>query len=305
MAKWKLKASKEDIDAAGEQGEFVQAPVGYYVCVITGMTHGPNKDGTGTRAEVILKPVATFKDSTITSVTENYGSVWDYISDGESSGFKRAQFGNALGFKVKRGIIQEDVEMEAGKPGTVIGREVLVRLRKDTDQDGNYRPKIGAYLAKDALEGAEVGAADEESPFEDTEDTVEESDADGGEEPTWAEIGAAADEEDAEAIASLEEYAEAAGLDPNEYGTWLELAEALEAAEGEEGGDDAADGEMLTEESLTAMDREGLTAVAADFDLDIDEYIKEHKGKAKVQLIADILAAQGATDDEEPVEDPF
>lgn len=311
MAKWKLKATKDEIEQAGEQGEFVQAPVGYYVLEIMSMNYGPNKAGDGNRAEVILKPVKTFKDGVVTPVAENYGQVWDYISDGESSGFKRAQFGLALGFTVKRGQIQEDVEMEAGKPGTVVGRFVLARLRKDTDQDGNYRPKMGAYLPKETLDNAEEGdGAEVEYEVEGEEpEATDDTDA-----PDFAALGEEADgEQDAgeegEACETLREWAEQAELDPDVYETWVLLATDIEEwynsdaddAEPEAEGE-AEDGDFYTEESLGAMDKEGLTEAGAAFDLDINEYIKKHKGNAKKKLIEDILAAQGVDDSEV---DPF
>lgn len=47
-------------------------------------------------------------------------------------------------------------------------------------------------------------------------------------EPTTEDLGKLADGGDDDAMATLGELAEAAGLDPDDFGTWVELAEALE-----------------------------------------------------------------------------
>jgi hypothetical protein len=311
MAKWKLKASKEDVEAAQEQAEFEHAPPGYYVCTIDEMSHGPGKEGKDSRAEVILKPVASFKDGTRTKLTENYSRIWDYISDGESSGWKRAQFGAALGIKTKRGQFQEDIEMEKGKPGSVIGREVLVRLKKDSDQEGNYRAKAGNYLPKDALDGAEEGSAELDEVDPDEDDPTE----DGEEGYDFEALGEAADEDDEEAQETLTSLAAEQELDPDDYETWAELAvtlaEQIEAGEpdaepegedGEDGEDGDAEGEddLYTEEQLMEMDRDALEEAGNYFDLKIADYAKLGKGKAKPAFVAAILEAQNGSGEEDP-----
>lgn len=310
MAKWKLKASKEDVEAAQEQAEFEHAPPGYYVCTIDEMSHGPGKEGKDSRAEVILKPVASFKDGVRTKLTENYSRIWDYISDGESSGWKRAQFGAALGIKTKRGVFQEDIEMEKGKPGSVVGKEVLVRLKKDSDQEGNYRAKAGNYLPKDALDNAEEGGSEPEEVDDEDGEPEEEGTE---EEYDFEALGEAADEDDEEAQATLTELAAEQELDPDEYETWAELAATLaeqieagepdaeeEGEEGEEGGEAEGDDDLYTEEQLMEMDRDALEEAGNYFDLKIADYAKLGKGKAKPAFVAAILEAQNGSGEEDP-----
>lgn len=79
------------------------------------------------------------------------------------------------------------------------------------------------------------------------------------------------------------------------------------------GDDDAEDGDFLTDDELRAMDLKELGAVAKDFDIDPNDFVKKVRGKNKVDtdgLIESILEAQGDTEDagdgdEDDDESPF
>jgi hypothetical protein len=94
--------------------------------------------------------------------------------------------------------------------------------------------------------------------------------------PNLPALGKAADVGGDKAIETLTELAEAAGLDPDEYDTWAELAEALGEVEG--GEDDAPEAEeaaaddddVITEEKLAVMSLRELKAVCAELDIEIE-----------------------------------
>lgn len=107
----------------------------------------------------------------------------------------------------------------------------------DADEYGTWF-ELGEYL--DSLEGEDEG---EEEESEDGEEEGEEEGEDDNEEQSWEELGELADADDEDALASLTSAAEEAGLDPDDFGTWAELATALSEG-GEEEGEDEGEEEV-------------------------------------------------------------
>lgn len=134
-----------------------------------------------------------------------------------------------------------------------------------------------------ALEEAEAG---EETGDEDT-------DADeGGEDGygnTFADLGEKADDDDEEAVNHLTELAEAAELDPEEYPTWTELAEALkEAKEADEAGEEPDPDDEEDTPPYTEWSTADLKAELAN------------RGLEATSKKADMVAALEADDEEDP-----
>lgn len=190
MGKVKIKVGKEDVEKAAEQGDFEQAPVGLYVMELKelnpGFAKGDNdkEDKTRPYLEAIWKPIGLGREGK--ALETPLSQIWDYVSFGESSKWKMTQFALALGLKVNaKGEIDAEIETEPGKPGTVIGTKVIGRVKKSSDQDGNYRAKIGGLYNMDgaAAESGDdafaEGEAEEEgdsndNPFGDDGETGDE-----------------------------------------------------------------------------------------------------------------------------------
>ena len=249
MGKIKIKAGKDAVEKAGDSGDFEQPKPGIYMVELTEVNEGFSKGDDGKpdksrpRLECIYKIVGEGREGT--KPEKQYSRLWDYVSFSEAAEWKLAQFGIALGLRMKNGGIDDDIEIDADKPGTVIGKTLLVRVKKDSDQEGNYRGKIATLMP---LSG--------DSDLSDVEDDVEDAD------------------------------------DDEEFGD----DEATDDADGD--GDD----DMWTEEELDDLDNKALATAAKDFDIDP----KQFKGKkARANLIAAILEAQGADDEDDDDEEPF
>jgi len=163
VAKIKIQAGKEAVEQAQSSGEFEEAPPGLYTGTLKSAEPGFAKtDGKPDKNRPYLECIYTldgmgragdpFPDG------KRYGQVWDYVSFGESSEWKVAQFGVAMGLPIKAGKIDGTIENEANKPGTVIGKKVLIGIKADTDQHGNYRAKVRNVYPLDG--GAEAGSSD-------------------------------------------------------------------------------------------------------------------------------------------------
>lgn len=246
MAKVRIKASKESVEKAEDQGDFVQAPKGIYTAELTEVNpgHTKGKDGKPDKTRPYLECVWKIdgKGREAEPLDERYSSIWDYVTFSDESDWKRAQFGTAVGLPVKNGEIDGDIEIEAGKPGTVIGARALVRIKGDKDQDGDYKAKIGWM-------GPLSGPALPDNPM-----------AGGDDEP--------------------------------------------EAADDPFGGGSSEEEELWTAETLGELDLKELGAEAStNWDLTPQDFIVKVRGKVsqdktKEKLIAAILEAQGAEEEE-------
>lgn len=180
MAKIKIKAGKEAVESAQESVEFEEAPPGVYVGEVKEITAGHSKGSDGKpdkdrpRLEVILRLTGVGREGAPFPDGKRYGQVWDYVSFSEESAWKRAQFGIAMGIPVKNGEIDGDIEIDPTKPGTVVGKKVLVVIKADSDNAGNYRAKVRAILS---LEASAEGTGDS-GLFDDADAPTEGGDID-------------------------------------------------------------------------------------------------------------------------------
>jgi hypothetical protein len=99
---------------------------------------------------------------------EDYGHLWDYPILGHDHPFvqnRLKDFINALGLKSK-GAIDTD---------KLVGKSAQLKLKSDTDQDGDYRPRIGKImpLSNDEDPGEEEEPEEAEEEAEDDEEEEE------------------------------------------------------------------------------------------------------------------------------------
>ena len=253
MTKVTISVSSEDVEAAADQGDFVQAPVGMYCAELVGLKpgHAKGDDGKPDKSrpylECIWKITGVGREGA--ALPERYSQIWDYVSFGESSKWKMAQFALTLGLPMDaKGNIKGEIETEENKPGTVVGTKAFLKVKKDVDQAGDYKAKVGGTYPIDgsaAESGADAFADD--GPADD----VFGEDAGEVEGDLWT-------QETLEAVEDLKALgAEATAFDltPQEYivkvkgkvdqaATKAALIEAiLEAQNGTEGDTEDADGE--------------------------------------------------------------
>lgn len=199
MAKVKIEASAEAIKEAGQDsGDFVLPPKGLYVARLESITKGFKKkdDGSEDKSQPNLKcewklvGEGRAKDD----LKGNYGHIWDYVTFGENAEWKRAEFLLALGHKKGASI-----EIEAGKPGTVIGTEVLMRVKHETQPGYETSAKVGKLLA------LTTDSEDEDAFAEDEDETTEDVPTEELEEDGDDEADPFADEEEAPAEEEAEE----------------------------------------------------------------------------------------------------
>lgn len=146
MAKIKIQVDNEAVQQAQASGDFEHAPPGVYIAELAELNQGYTKgdngmpDQTRPYLECIYKIVGEGREGTKPNKT--YSRIWDYVSFGESSKWKMAQFGLAMGLPVKNGKIDATLETEEGKPGSVIGKKIFLSLKAGKDRDGEYRPNV-------------------------------------------------------------------------------------------------------------------------------------------------------------------
>lgn len=177
MGKVKIKVGKKAVEEAGKSGDFEQPKPGVYTATLVeckpGFTKGDDgkPDKSRPYLECIYQIDGVGREGKKPEV--QYSRLWDYVSFSEASEWKQAQFGIAMGLEVTAsGGIDGSIETEENKPGTVIGRKVVIRVKKDSDQEGNYRGKIASVMPADG--GADLDAGDDGEILEGDEDVVEE-----------------------------------------------------------------------------------------------------------------------------------
>jgi SAP domain len=156
-------------DTTGIESDFKQAPVGLYIAKVDSIEEKPSKSGEP-MVEIIW---AVTKDSNGKKLKEQYSRIWSYAPlDPEASWARRLKdLITAFGLKAKGGNL-----------ATIEGKEALIRLREDTDLDGEYRPQVGKVMALKATKA-------EPEPDEDEDEDEDEASSDGAlDEYTRAEL---------------------------------------------------------------------------------------------------------------------
>lgn len=130
-----------------------------------------------------------------------YGTVWDRISLSPASEGFLTRFCIAMGMKVNRkGELVGTLETEEGKPGSVINKRALLRVKSGTNNEGDYRAEVGGWYPYEAIkEDDDLGEEEEDLGAEDEPD----DDAFGEDEP----------EEEESAEEEPEDYYTAESLD--------------------------------------------------------------------------------------------
>lgn len=216
MVKVKVRAGKEAVKQAQESGgDFGDPPQpGLYHLKIAHLEqrttqNGPNKGGK--YLSVRYQPVGTGREGA--KIEKKVSGVFDTVSlTSEDSDWVRARFALALGQQPnKAGVVELEVEMDATKPGSPVGKVILGRVKAGKDLDGNYKPEIGWI-------GPLEGAGEEGEGFEE-EDAMSEEDEEAS--SPFGEEEEAEDEEEAEEEEESGDYyteESLAALSPKELG---------------------------------------------------------------------------------------
>ncbi len=174
MAKVTFKIPKKAFEDAADQGDFEQAPPGLYVAKLTSCEpHQAKTDGKPDpkkpSLECIYQIVGVGREGEKPPV--RYSQIWDYVSlrDSEDVHWKQAQFAASMGL----GDGSKSVNVSKD-PSEFVGTLVLLRVKKDKDQEGNYRAKAGWIGPNEGEEADAFAEAEGEEDAEDTEETFDE-----------------------------------------------------------------------------------------------------------------------------------
>jgi hypothetical protein len=211
----KIKYDTTEVDRS-KDGDFVPPRPGVYPMRIESALFEKKDSSHPDRVVFVVRQEGTDPEGN----GQGYG-FWKYVNLDEASAWVMDQFLRAVGIDTEAKPSGEiDTKFFEGKP-------VLGRVKSDYYGE-EYKPKLGRVMP---LRGAE----DEEDY-----DTGSSVDTGGGEEETSLDLdivsyteeeidafGAGADEGEEDSQNFLTLCGENAGLDPNEYPTWAELATAI------------------------------------------------------------------------------
>lgn len=127
---------KYDVSDVEDLPDRTQAPVGIYRAKLTACE--PKTSGNGN--SMLECQFHITHDATGKKVKEEYADIWEYPILDHDHPFvqnKLKNFLTAFGLKPK-GQIDTD---------KLVGTSVQVKLKSDTDQDGDYRPRIAKFMA--------------------------------------------------------------------------------------------------------------------------------------------------------------
>lgn len=154
---------KYDVSQFADVGNDAQAPVGTYILTVEDID-GPKPSSNGNAMlEVRFRPTHNAQGERL---KEEYAPIWHYPLLEHDSPFvqgRTKEFFAALGLSLKGTLDTDKAE----------GMKVLGRLKSDTDQDGEYRPRIAKLMKVEQVDEAEPEEADEEEAEEEDEDSVD------------------------------------------------------------------------------------------------------------------------------------
>jgi hypothetical protein len=146
---------KYDVSNVEDIADRTPAPVGVYRAKV--VKAEPKQSSN--KNQMIEVQYRLTHDGAGKKLKEEYGDVWDYPIIDHDHPFVQARFKEfiqAFGLKPK-GALDTD---------KIVGKSIQVKLKSDTDQDGEYRPRVGKLMA----------LAAEEAPEEEEDDATEEDD---------------------------------------------------------------------------------------------------------------------------------
>lgn len=168
-----IKASSKAIEEAKTQGDAENIDFdGYHIFKLIKVEAGPSKNG-NQQLTCHYKIVGLTRQGN--KVDKNYWPVRDYVQlEGDETEWKRAEFLLAMGVdKAARG--GNKLVVEAGKPGTVIGKLVICRLALEEYKD-EQRAKIAKVLPYvEPVDGLDEEGDEGDIPEETEETVVEET----------------------------------------------------------------------------------------------------------------------------------
>lgn len=186
MTKVRIKINKKDVEAALENSDFEQAPAGVYVAELKAVTqeHAKGSDGQPDKnrpyLSCVYRIVGVGKDGASLN-GKNYSRLFDNVSFSEAARWKMVQFATAMGIPIKNGAIDSNVEIEEGKPGSIIGTRVLMTVVSGENREGEYRANVKSVKALDSddsglFEDDDEDEDDEEFDSEEENEDEEEDD---------------------------------------------------------------------------------------------------------------------------------
>lgn len=278
MAKVRIKAGKEGVERAESFGDFEDIRPGTYRMKLVEINarHAKGDDGKPDKSrpmlEFVVKPYSEDREGKV-KFTKNYGQLWSYVRlTGEGQDATRAMWAIALGATPNaKGEVDLSVETDPDKPGTDVGKHVIVRV-KGEEYQGEMRPKVATVWPVQA--GTENVGEDDGDELEDGDDIDEELEDELEDEDVEDPFGEDEDEEPEE-----DDYLTEDGLKAMELKDLGKLA--------------TDDFDLDPKASIVKFTRGANKG-------------KMNQPKTKEKLIAAILEAQGAdSDDDEEVEEPF
>lgn len=239
MAKVTFKIPKKAFEEAADQGDFEQAPPGLYIAKLTSCEqHYAKTEGKPDKKkpslECIWQIVGVGREGEKPPV--RYSQIWDYVSqrDSEDVHWKQAQFAAAVGLGdgSKNVNVTKDTE-------EFVGTLALIRVKKDKNQEGDYRAKVG-WMGPNEGEEADAFAEAEDGEGEGDDETFEDGEGEeGGDELYDADELKAMDRDEFKALCEQYEIKVKGKKKSELIDLVLEAqAEAIAEEAGDEGDDD-------------------------------------------------------------------
>jgi hypothetical protein len=150
-------------DVSKIESDFKPAPVGVYHGKVESIQQVASKSSGDQQFEVVFQLT---KDANGKKLKQKYGQLWYYAPVDVDASWAR---------RLKELVAAFGLKPKGGNLATIEGKECLLRLREDTDLNGDYRPNIGKLMKLQEPE-AEEG---EDEDDEDDEDEESEDDLDG------------------------------------------------------------------------------------------------------------------------------
>jgi hypothetical protein len=148
---------KYDLSNVEDIPELEQAPVGTYRAKVVSAEGKESSKGN----QMVEVRFHLTHDASGKKLKTEFADIWEYPILDHDHPFvqnKTKEFFTAFGMKLK-GVLDTD---------KLVGQTVQVKLKSDTDQDGEYRPRIGKFMP--------VVVADEEEPEDEEPEDDEEGD---------------------------------------------------------------------------------------------------------------------------------